>query len=65
MRLPNDVARCADALKMNCQWRHNCKRWVYRINPRGQEVSANQVVWANFAAAIQPNKKCEHQLRID
>ena len=65
MRLPNDVARCSDALEMNCQWRFNCKRWVYRINPRGQEVLANRVVWANFASEVKLGKKCEHQLRID
>jgi hypothetical protein len=64
MLLPNDVARCADALDNNCQFRHNCKRWVYRKPKQGNE---DHIVWSNFAKDQVDNKEgiCLYQIRID
>jgi len=65
MRLPNDVARCSDALEMNCQWRFNCKRWMYRMPRDRKEVT--KVVWVAFAKDHVGNEEgmCLHQIRID
>lgn len=64
MKLPNDVARCADALDKNCQWRNNCARWVYRKNGLSGH-DKDFAVWANFAQGLVDNKPCEYQIRID
>lgn len=67
MYLPNDVARCADALDNNCQFRHNCKRWVYRYNRTTWPSKSDPHVWSNFAKDQVDNKEgiCLYQIRID
>lgn len=66
MYLPNDVARCANALDMNCQFRNNCKRWVYRKPRKGEEAN---IVWSDFAhphvGEGLTGGICLYQIRID